>query len=56
MFRQICVDPQECDPNKEVGHYHVITVTYGTALAEFLAIRYLQQIAEENSSCFLLAL
>ncbi|XP_076291065.1 uncharacterized protein LOC143214212 [Lasioglossum baleicum] len=64
MYRQILVDPQDVDyqrilwrssPSEPIGHYQLLTVTYGTAPAPFLALRVLQQLIEDEGSQFPLA-
>ncbi|GFX46415.1 integrase catalytic domain-containing protein [Trichonephila clavipes] len=64
MFRQIVIDPAQRDllrimwktgANEEPVIYRLITVTYGTASAPFLAIRTLKQLAMDEASRFLLA-
>lgn len=56
MYRQILVNPSQrqyqrilwrLDENQAVSAYKLNTVTYGTASASFLAVRCLQQLAEE---------
>nr|CAI5865716.1 unnamed protein product [Callosobruchus analis] len=44
-----------CDPSKEIAHYRLNTITYGTAPASFLATRALQQVAVEQREQFPLA-
>ncbi|GBM86008.1 Uncharacterized protein K02A2.6 [Araneus ventricosus] len=64
MYRQILIDPDQKDfqrivwktgPNTEVSAYRLKTVTYGMSNAPFLAIRTLQQLAEDEKSRFPLA-
>ena len=59
MYRQILVNPKDSNlqrivwrdaPHKELQHYALRTVTYGTASASFLATRCLAQVAQENKS------
>ncbi|XP_055922710.1 uncharacterized protein LOC129953537 [Eupeodes corollae] len=59
MFRQIWVDDSHADyqrivwresPSKEIEHYRLRTVTYGTASAPFLSVRILKQLAEDYKS------
>ena len=59
MYRQILVNPKDSNlqrivwrdaPHKELQHYALRTVTYGTASASFLATRCLAQVAQENNS------
>ena len=64
MYRQIMVNPKDSNlqrivwrdaPHKELRHYALRTVTYGTASASFLATRCLAQIAYENKSDYPIA-
>ncbi|GBM47548.1 hypothetical protein AVEN_90261-1 [Araneus ventricosus] len=64
MYRQIVVDPYQQDlqrivwktgSNAVVSVYRLKTVTYGMSNAPFLAIRTLQQLAEDEKSRFPLA-
>ena len=64
MYRQILVSPSDSNlqrivwrdaPHKELKHYALRTVTYGTASASFLATRCLKQISQENSTQYPLA-
>lgn len=64
MFRQIMVDPDDAvyqkilwrdNPNEAVRTYQLKTVTYGTASAPFLAVRCLQQLADDESDTYPLA-
>ncbi|GBO08825.1 hypothetical protein AVEN_122777-1 [Araneus ventricosus] len=64
LYRQILIDPNQQDlqrimwktgPNSEVSAYRLKTVTYGVSNAPFLAIRTLQQLAEDEKSRFPLA-
>lgn len=61
MFRQICVHPDDADlqrivwrsdPTAEVGIYRLLTVTYGTASAPYLAMRVLRQLGEDEGANF----
>ena len=63
MFRQMRVAPEDQDfqrilwlpsPGIPVVDYRLTTVTYGTNSASFLAIRTLQQLAQDGKSSFLL--
>ncbi|XP_072395146.1 uncharacterized protein [Diabrotica undecimpunctata] len=54
MYRQVLVDPKlrslqrilwRRDPSNPISVYELNTVTYGTASASFLAIRYLHEVA-----------
>jgi len=58
MYRQILVDPQQTDlqrivwrnhPTDEIKHYRLLTVTYGTASAPYLATATLKQLAQNKS-------
>ena len=64
MYRQILIDPEQRDlqrilwrdgPNSDLATFRLKTVTYGLASAPFLAIRTLQQLAEDERSRFPLA-
>ncbi|XP_029174695.1 uncharacterized protein LOC114943271 [Nylanderia fulva] len=64
MYRQILVHPldtkYQCllwrsSPTAQVDEYRLLTVTYGTAAAPFLALRVLRQLAEDEGSQFPLA-
>ncbi|XP_076660479.1 uncharacterized protein LOC143363835 [Halictus rubicundus] len=64
MYRQILVNPQDVDyqrilwrssPSDSVDRYQLLTVTYGTAPAPFLALRVLKQLVEDEGSNFPLA-
>ena len=64
MYRQIMVNPKDSNlqrivwrdaPHKELQHYALRTVTYGTASASFLATRCLAQIAYGNKSHYPMA-
>ncbi|UYV61147.1 hypothetical protein LAZ67_1003576 [Cordylochernes scorpioides] len=61
MFRQIRLNSDDRDyhrilwrenPEDQLLEYRLLTVTYGTASAPFLAIRTIQQLAEDESSKF----
>ncbi|KAF2878905.1 hypothetical protein ILUMI_27265 [Ignelater luminosus] len=61
MYRQINVEDSQRDlqrivwredPNQELAHYRLNTVTYGTASASFLATRCLRQISLENEAMY----
>ncbi|XP_046411956.1 uncharacterized protein LOC124175599 [Neodiprion fabricii] len=61
MFRQIHVAPEDCDlqrivwrecPESPVQDFRLLTVTYGTACASYLAIRTLQRLAEDEAQQF----
>ncbi|GBL98502.1 hypothetical protein AVEN_111625-1 [Araneus ventricosus] len=64
MYKKILIDPDQQDiqrivwktgPNAEVSAYRLKMVTYGMSNAPFLAIRTLQQLAEDEKSRFPLA-
>lgn len=64
MYRQIRVASGDCDfqrilwresESEPVRDYRLLTVTYGTSAAPFLAIRCLQQLASDASSEYSLA-
>ncbi|UYV73416.1 hypothetical protein LAZ67_10003104 [Cordylochernes scorpioides] len=57
MYRQIKIHPEDADyqrilwrpsPEEPVVDYRLLTVTYGTTSAPFLAMRTLQQLAEDE--------
>ncbi|XP_055923102.1 uncharacterized protein LOC129953729 [Eupeodes corollae] len=59
MFRQIWIEDPHADyqrivwrdsPSKEIEHYRLHTVTYGTAPAPFLSVRVLKQLAKDYRS------
>nr|CAI5818359.1 unnamed protein product [Callosobruchus analis] len=61
MYRQVDILPSERDlqrivwrdsPERELSHYRLNTVTYGTSPAPFLATRCLQQAAFDNLDSF----
>ncbi|XP_075158009.1 uncharacterized protein LOC142231279 [Haematobia irritans] len=61
MFRQILVNQEHRDyqrivwrenPNEVLKHYHLCTVTYGTACAPYLAVRVLEQLAHDYKSIY----
>ncbi|XP_039310747.1 uncharacterized protein LOC120358929 [Solenopsis invicta] len=58
MYRQVLIDPAQTplqrifwrdSQDKSIRTYELLTVTYGTASAAFLAIRSLRKLAEDNS-------
>ncbi|XP_039304174.1 uncharacterized protein LOC105205337 [Solenopsis invicta] len=58
MYRQVLIDPAQTplqrifwrdSQDKPIRTYELLTVTYGTASAAFLAIRSLRKLAEDNS-------
>ncbi|XP_076301460.1 uncharacterized protein LOC143219342 [Lasioglossum baleicum] len=64
MYRQIRVDSRDVDyqrilwrssPSAPLQHFRLLTVTYGTAPAPFLALRVLQQLAQDEGSKYPLA-
>ncbi|XP_032690541.1 uncharacterized protein LOC116853521, partial [Odontomachus brunneus] len=61
MYRQILVDPRDLNYQRilwrdslddAVEEYQLLTVTYGTACAPFLALRVLRQLARDDGSRF----
>lgn len=61
MFRQIKVHPEDCDlqrivrratPDEPIQDMRLLTLTYGTACAPYLAIRTLQQLAQDEAYPF----
>lgn len=61
MYRQILVDRRDCDYQRilwlnplsdELTEKRLLTVTYGTSCAPFLAIRVLKQLAADEQSDF----
>lgn len=61
MYRQILVDPEDqryqqilwkLTPDAPVTPYKLVTVTYGTASAPFLAMRVLKQLADDEELKF----
>ncbi|KMQ85252.1 hypothetical protein RF55_16302 [Lasius niger] len=64
MYRQILIDKRDVnyqrilwrpDVNSPVENYQLLTVTYGTASAPYLALRVLNQLASDEGSNFPLA-
>ena len=64
MYRQIRMHPEDCDlqrilwrrsSDEPLKQYQLVTVTYGTAPASFLATRCLNQLASEEASLYPLA-
>ncbi|XP_029164818.1 uncharacterized protein LOC114936016 [Nylanderia fulva] len=63
MYRQILVDPRDrdyqrilwIDSNSNIQEYQLLTVTYGTASAPFLALRVINQLNEDEGPSFPLA-
>lgn len=64
MYRQILVDSRDTDYQRILWRptpsspedYRLVTVTYGTTSAPYLALRVLQQLASDKGSSFPLAL
>ncbi|UYV78043.1 hypothetical protein LAZ67_15003299 [Cordylochernes scorpioides] len=61
MFRQVRIHPEDADyqrilwrqtPEQPVEDYRLLTVTYGTTSAPFLAIRTIQQLARDECEEF----
>ncbi|XP_077264832.1 uncharacterized protein LOC143898910 [Temnothorax americanus] len=61
MYRQIAVDPEDTryqqilwrvTPDAPITPFRLVTVTYGTALAPYLAMRVLQQLADKEEVNF----
>ncbi|XP_053611107.1 uncharacterized protein LOC128675613 [Plodia interpunctella] len=61
MYRQILVSSDDVDyqrilwresPTQPINEYRLLTVTYGTSCAPFLAIRTLHQLAEDEKNDF----
>ncbi|XP_073979886.1 uncharacterized protein [Rhodnius prolixus] len=61
MYRQILIKRHHVEfqrivwresPNQELKHYRLLTLTYGTTPASFIATRCLVQLAEENKAEF----
>ncbi|XP_077260813.1 uncharacterized protein LOC143896692 [Temnothorax americanus] len=64
MYRQILVDPRDVTyqrilwrkiPSEPLREYMLLTVTYGTAAAPFLALRVLEQLVIDEGQAFPLA-
>ena len=63
MFRQILVDPRDCNyqrilwcsPDNRVVAYRLLTVTYGLACAPYLANNVIRQLARDERDRFPLA-
>ena len=63
MFRQILVDPRDCNyqrilwcsPDNRVVAYRLLTVTYGLVCAPYLANKVIRQLASDEGERFLLA-
>lgn len=65
LYRQILIDPRDRDYQRilwrssssdSVEEYRLLTVTYGTTSAPFLALRVLQQLAHDEGTQYPLAL
>lgn len=63
MFRQILVDPKDCDkqrvlwrksPDQTMQHKRLLTVTYGTTCASYLSIKTLRQLALLEKDTFVI--
>ncbi|XP_011708366.1 PREDICTED: uncharacterized protein LOC105463048 [Wasmannia auropunctata] len=61
MYRQILVHPDDVDYQRilwrppgasDLQHYRLLTVTYGTACAPYLALKVLQQLATDDGHLF----
>jgi len=61
MYRQILISPHDVDlqrilwrhtPSAAISEYQLLTVTYGTASAPFLALRVLQQLVTDEGHGF----
>ena len=59
MYRQILINERDVDcqrilwresPSDALQEYQLLTVTYGTASAPFLALRVLQQLADDEGT------
>lgn len=64
MYRQILIDPRDRDyqrilwrssPVEPIDEFQLLTVTYGTASAPYLALRVLQQLANDDGAQYPLA-
>ena len=62
MYRQILVDSKDYqrivwqpNPDEPITDYRLLTVTYGTAAAPYLALRVLDQLVDDEGAAFLLA-
>ena len=62
MYRQILVDSKDYQrivwqPNLDepITDYRLLTVTYGTAVAPYLALRVLEQLVDDEGAAFPLA-
>jgi len=62
MYRQIRIDPRDADyqrivwlHNDDLREYQLLTVTYGTASAPFLALRVIRQLVQDEGNDFPLA-
>lgn len=61
MYRQILISQQDIDyqrimwretPNEDIKEYRLLTVTYGTSCAPYLAIKTLHQLADDEREDF----
>ena len=62
MYRQILVDSKDYqrivwqpNPDEPITDYRLLTVTYGTAAAPYLALWILDQLVDDEGAAFLLA-
>lgn len=64
MYRQVRVNDKDTDfqrivwrsnPNESIKHYRLLTVTFGTAAAPYLAVKSLQQLAKDEQTKWPLA-
>lgn len=64
MYRQVRVNDKDTDfqrivwrsnPNEPIKHYRLLTVTFGTAAAPYLAVKSLQQLAKDEQTKWPLA-
>ena len=61
MYRQILIDSTQTplqrifwreSPDEPIKTFELLTVTYGTSSASFLAIRALRKLAEDSADCY----
>lgn len=61
MYRQVLVDKEDTNyqrivwrehPEEPIQHYKLLTLTFGTACAPYLAVKTLQRLAEDEQSKF----
>ena len=64
MYQQILVDSRDIDyqcivwqsnPDEPITDYRLLTVTYGTAATPYLTLRVLDQLVDDESAAFPLA-